>query len=151
MFRGILSGGTAILAHNGEAQGAPAQITATQDGVRINPLLDGLTYCQQGWHLIALSIVGDVASFDSKKALFADLAAADIQFRLDGSSVPLEMQRTAITRVNIPAFENAFGVNFGAFLPPGSLDLGQHELETTVVLAGFPAVTETINLFVVSC
>jgi hypothetical protein len=58
----------------------------------------------------------------------------DVQFELDG--VSLEVERTAISRLTHPnpAFiEEAFAVNFGAFMAPGSLSVGPHTIHTTII------------------
>ena len=52
---------------------------------------------------------------------------------LDG--VPLQTERTAIKKLQHPDpnfSENPlWAVTFGSFLPPGSLSLGSHEIQTT--------------------
>jgi hypothetical protein len=62
-------------------------------------------------------------------------------------------ERTAIKRLaqTDPAFiEEAFAVAFGAFLPPGALSVGAHELETIVIPPVFGEAFTT-PFTVVSC
>ena len=134
IFQAFFSGGSAIRAHNHLAEGVPGVPgETTPDGARIYPLLDDLEYCEQGWHVILLGAFGDPAFFGGNKELFDWLSAIDIRFVLDG--VPLQTERTAIKRIahTDPAFvEEAFVVGFGAFLPPGTLSVGTHELRTFI-------------------
>ena len=77
--------------------------------------------------MVSLGVFDDPAFFGGNEGLFDYLSAVDVQFVLDG--VPLPTERTAIKRVahTDPAFlEEAFGVGFGAFLPPGTLYVGTH-------------------------
>ena len=76
----------------------------------------------------------------------------DTQFVLDG--VPLETKRTAIKRIAHPdpAFiEEAFAVNFGAFLPPGTLSVGSHQVQTFIQDPVFGDFDFTIGFTVVPC
>jgi hypothetical protein len=134
IFQAFFTGGSAIRAHNHQASGVPGVPgETTPDGARIYPLLDDLQYCDDGWHVVLLGYFDDPAFYaGGNKELFDFLSAVDIRFALDG--VPLTTERTAIKRLahTDPAFvEEAFVVGFGAFLPPGSLSLGPHELLTT--------------------
>lgn len=133
IFQAFFTGGSAIRAHNHLASGVPGVPgETTPDGARIYPLLDDLQYCDQGWHVVLLGFFDDPAFYaGGNKELFELLSAVDIRFALDG--VPLTMERTAIKRLahTDPAFiVEAFVVGFGAFLPPGTLSLGTHELTT---------------------
>jgi hypothetical protein len=132
-FQAFFTGGSAIRAHNPRAEGAPGvPIEPPPDGARIYPGVENAVYCQAGWHVVLLGAFDDPAAFGGNKALFDFLSAADIQFVLD--AVPLQMKRTSIKRFPHPDptfSENPLmAVNFGAFLPPGSLSLGTHELKT---------------------
>ena len=84
--------------------------------------------------MIRLGIFDDPAFYGGNSGLFDYLAAVDIRFVLDG--VSLATERTAIKRLaQIPRefLADAFGVAFGAFLPPGALSLGQHTIHTTII------------------
>ena len=132
IFQAFFTGGSAIRAHNHLAEGVPGVPgETTPDGARIYPLLDDLVYCEAGWHVVVLGVFDDPAFFGGNRGLFDYLSAIDVRFELDG--VPLPTERTAIKRVahTDPAFiEKAFIVGFGAFLPPGTLSVGTHELHT---------------------
>ena len=134
VFQAFFPGGSAIRAHNHSAEGVPGTpVDTVPDGGRIYPGQDGLEYCAQGWHVIVLGLFDDPAFFGGNGQLFEYLAATDIRFVLDGT--PRETQRTAIKRFShpLPGFaEEAFAVNFGAFLPPGALSVGAHELQTFI-------------------
>jgi hypothetical protein len=154
VFQAFFSGGSAIRAHNHSAEGVPGvPVDTTPDGARIYPFLDGLEYCQQGWHVVLLGFFDDPAFYPGgNKELFAILSSADIRFVLDG--VPLETDRTAIKRFSHPdpAFaEDAFAVNFGAFLEPGSLSLGAHQLQTFVHDPVFGDFDFTTGFTAISC
>jgi hypothetical protein len=158
IFQAFLTGGFAIRAHDHLAEGVPAvPVDTTPDGARIYPLLDDLEYCEAGWHVVLLSFYDDPAIYPGgKKELFDLLSAVDIRFALDG--VPLPTERTAIKRVaQVPAFEEhafleeAFAVNFGAFLPPGALSVGMHELRTFVHDPVFGDMDFVTPFTVVSC
>jgi hypothetical protein len=125
VFQSNFTGGFAIRTHNFEAQGAPGgPAIPTPDSARIYPGEPDLEYCAQGWHVITLGVFSEVRQ---------SLAAEDEQFALDG--VSLQTERTAIKKLQhpFPDFsENPlWAVTFGTFLPPGSLSLGSHEIETT--------------------
>jgi len=136
IFQAFFTGGSAIRTHNHLAGGAPGVPgETTPDGARIYPLLNDLVYCEQGWHVILLGIFDDPAFYaGGNRELFDFLSAFDLRFVLDG--VPLETERTAIKRLahTDPAFvEEGFAVAFGAFLPPGALSVGAHELQTIII------------------
>jgi hypothetical protein len=151
VFEASLNAGLAIRAHNPDAHGAPGQLLATEEGVRIDPLADsGRRYCSNGWHVISLALFEQTSSFAGGKKELADLlAASEIRFVLDGRA--LEVQRTALKPVGFASVEDAFGVNFGAFLPPGSVSLGTHDLQWTVSPPGFEDSTATLSFIVISC
>ena len=154
IFQGFFTGGSAIRAHNHQASGVPGVPgETTPDGARIYPLLDDLQYCDDGWHVVLLGYFDDPAFYaGGNKELFDFLSAVDIRFALDG--VPLTTERTAIKRLahTDPAFvEEAFVVGFGAFLPPGSLSLGPHELLTTQHVPEFGDEEFVTPFTVISC
>jgi hypothetical protein len=125
VFQANFTGGFAIRTHNFEANGAPGgPAIPTPDSARIYPGEPDLEYCAQGWHVITLGEFSDVRQA---------LPLEDLQFALDG--VPLQTERTAIKKLQHPDpnfSENPlWAVTFGAFLPPGSLSLGSHEIQTT--------------------
>ena len=102
------------------------------DRGRIYPGESGLEYCQQGWHVITIGVFDDpTLSPGGNKEARKTLSAVDTQFALD--NVPLQTERTAIKKLQhpFPDFsENPlWAVTFGAFLAPGSLSLGDHEIE----------------------
>jgi hypothetical protein len=131
-FQAWFTGGSAIRAHNALAQGVPA---GRGDARIYAGAEEDLEYCQHGWHVIMAGVFDDPAFFaGGNKGLFDYLASVDIQFELDG--VSLETERTAIKRLTHPnpAFvDEAFAVNFGAFLSPGSLSVGPHTIHTTAI------------------
>lgn len=149
MFQAFDTGGSAIRAHNHLAEGVPAVL----DVARIYPGVDGAEYCAQGWHVILLGIFDDPALFpDGNKGLFDYLNTVDIRYVLDG--VPLETERTAIKRLTHPdpAFiADGFAVGFGAFLPPGALSVGSHELLTFISDPVFGDFDFPVGFTVVSC
>jgi hypothetical protein len=154
IFQAFFTGGSAIRAHNHDASGVPGvPAETTPNGARIYPLLDDLQYCDQGWHVVLLGFFDDPAFYaGGNKELFAFLSGVDVRFTLDG--VPLPTERTAIKRVahTDPAFiEEAFVVGFGAFLPPGSLSLGTHELSTFSHVPTFPDEELVTPFTVVAC
>ena len=120
-FQSFFTGGIAIRTHNFEANGAPGgPVIPTPDSARIYPGEPDLEYCAQGWHVIILGVFDD--------ELRQALSTVDIQFALDG--VPLQTERTAIKKLQLPDF--SWAVTFGAFLAPGSLSLGSHEIKTSI-------------------
>jgi hypothetical protein len=152
VFQAFFTGGSAIRAHNHLAEGVPGvPVDTTPDGARIYPGGDGLEYCEQGWHVVQLGYFDDPALFGGNQALFDFLSAVDIRFVLDGD--PLATERTAIKRFSDPgAFsEEAFAVGFGAFLPPGALSVGTHELRTFIHDPLFGDFDFTVAFTVVSC
>ena len=153
VFHAFFTGGSAIRAHNHAAGGvAGVPLDTTPDGARIYAGLDGLQYCQQGWHVALLGYFEDPALFGGNRELFDFLSAVDMRFVLDG--VPLETERTAIGRFSTPPaelVEQAFAVGFGAFLPPGALSVGTHQLQTFVHDPLFGDFDFTIGFDVVTC
>ena len=153
IFQAFFTGGAAIRAHNHLAEGVPGVPgETTPDGARIYPGLDDLEYCDQGWHVVLLGYFDDPAFFGGNQELFDYLSAVDIRFVLDG--VPLQTERTAIKRLTHfdPAFgEKAFAVGFGAFLAPGALSVGTHQLQTIIRDPVFGDFEFTTAFTVVSC
>ena len=154
-FEAFFTGGMSIRLSNPEAQGVPGvPIEPPLDSARIYPLLDGVVYCQQGWHVVMLGLFDDPNLYPGGKQELRDLLSAITdQFFLDG--VPLEMERTAIKRFQHPPpefSEDPFLVlTDGAFLAPGSLSLGTHELRTLVHDPVFGEFDDTVSFTVVSC
>jgi hypothetical protein len=132
VFEASFTGGGSIRAHNPLAEGVPGvPIEPTPDSVWIIPLsgVSGTEYCQEGWHVVTLGFFDDPALFPGgEQELRELLSAITVEFILDG--VPLETESTVIKRVQHPSFSEVplIGLNFGAFLPPGSLSLGLHTL-----------------------
>jgi hypothetical protein len=146
VFRAFWTGGLAIHAHNAQAQGVPAVL----DSARIYPGLDDLQYCAQGWHVILLGNFDDPALYGGNEGLFDYLSTTDIRFALDG--VPLATERGAITRLTNPTdVGEAFGVQFGAFLPPGSLTVGSHQIQTTGIDPVYGDFAFTTAFTVIAC
>ena len=81
------------------------------------------------------------------------LSAVDIQFALDG--VSLQTKRTAIKKLQhpFPDFsENPlWAVTFGAFLAPGSLSLGNHEIKSSTHHPEFGDEEFTTPFSVIAC
>ena len=152
-FQAFIAGGSAIRAHNPLAGGAPGvPADPPPDSARISPFADGAEYCD-GWHVVMVVGFGDPAAFAGGNAeLFEFLSEVEIQFVLDG--VPLDTVRTSIRRFPHPEpefFENPqMAVTFGAFMAPGELALGTHELRTSYHEPGFD-VEFTISFTVVTC
>ena len=135
IFQAFFTGGSAIRMHNHLADGVPGVPgETTPDGARIYPLLDDLVYCEGGWHVVLLGLFDDPAFYSGgNKELFDLLSAAEVRFALDG--VPLPTERTAVKRIahtDPEVIDEAFTVGFGAFLPPGALSVGPHELRTFI-------------------
>ena len=153
VFQAFFTGGSAIRAHNPSAEGVPGVPgETTPDGARIYPGLEGLEYCAPGWHVILLGLFDDPALFGGNKELFDYLSSVDLRFVLDG--VPLETKRTAIKRIAHPdpAFiDEAFVVGFGAFLPPGTLSVGTHQVQTIIHDPVFGDFDFTTGFTVVPC
>jgi hypothetical protein len=153
VFEAFFTGGSAIRAHNHLAEGVPGVPgDPTPGGARIYPGADGFEYCQQGWHVILLGYFDDPAFFGGNKELFDFLSAVDIRFVLDG--VPLETERTAIKRFSHPDptfSEQAFAVGFAAFLPPGALSLGTHQVQTIIHDPVFGDFDFTVGFTVIPC
>jgi hypothetical protein len=154
-FEAFFTGGASIRAHNPNAEGAPGvPVEPPLDSARIYPGLDDVEYCEQGWHVVMLGIFDDPAAYPGgKQQLVDDLSSVDMQFLIDG--VPLEMDRTAIKRIQHPPPDISevplIVLNFGAFLPPGSLSVGTHELRTIVHDPVFGDADFTITFSVVLC
>ena len=152
-FQAFLAGGSAIRAHNPLANGAPGvPVDPPRESARIYPAADGAVYCD-GWHVVMLAGFGDAAAFAGGNAeLFDFLSEVDIRFVLDG--LPLETERTSVRRFPHPEpefFENPqMAVTFGAFMAPGDLALGTHELRTSYHEPGFDF-EFTISFSVVAC
>jgi hypothetical protein len=100
------------------AGGAP-DATPTPNGVNIPAVLDDLTYCQAGWHLVSLSLVGGASAFPTAQEMQAYFEAWNVNFTIDG--VPQTMERTAIKKLLWPWPErnDHFGVTFDTYIPPG--------------------------------
>jgi hypothetical protein len=145
-FQSNFTGGFAIRTHNFEAQGAPGgPAIPTPDSARIYPGEPDLEYCAQGWHVITLGVFNDEVR--------QSLSTVDIQFALDG--VSLQTERTAVKKLQhpFPDFsENPlWAVTFGAFLAPGSLSLGNHEIETSIHNPVFGDEEFTTPFSVIAC
>jgi hypothetical protein len=154
-FEAFFTGGASIRVYNPEAEGAPGVPGEPPlDSARIYPLLDDVEYCEQGWHVVMLGLFDDPAAYPGgRKQLVDDLSAVDMQFLIDG--VPLEMDRTAIKRFQhpLPDFSEApfIVLTFGAFLPPGSLSVGTHELRVIIHDPIFGDADFTVSFSVVPC
>jgi hypothetical protein len=154
-FEAFYTGGASIRVYNPEAQGVPGvPIEPPLDSARIYPLLDGVEYCQDGWHVVMLGIFDDPTLYaGGQQELRDNLSQIEMQFFLDG--VSLETQSTAIKRFQhpLPEFSEVpfIVVNFGAFLPPGSLTLGTHELRTLAHDPVFGDFEITVEFTVVAC
>ena len=154
-FESFFTGGASIRVHNPEAQGVPGVPGEPPlDSARIYPLLDGVEYCQDGWHVVVLGTFDDPTFYEGGQHELRDLLSQiEMQFFVDG--VPLETQSTAIKRFQQPLpefYEFPLLVRtFGAFLPPGSLALGTHELRTLVDDPVFGDFELTVSFTVVPC
>ena len=143
-FQSFFTGGFAIRTHNFEANGAPGgPVIPTPDSARIYPGEPDLEYCAQGWHVIILGVFDDEVR--------QSLSTVDIQFALDGVSVQTE--RTAIKKFqHTDVVENPlWAATFGAFLAPGSLSLGSHEIKTSIHDPGFGDGEFTTAFSVIAC
>lgn len=139
---------------HGTPEGAPGEgiPPGSQEDVRILPIQrtsQSASFCASGWHVISLPILSLLEDYEDYNDLVADLSLIDIQFVWDG--LPLEEQRTAIKRYNHPIFDDAFGFNTGAFMPPGSLTVGTHTLTTTLVDPPEPPDTWSIEVIILPC
>lgn len=153
-FQAFFTGGSAIRAHNPLAEGGPGvPVDPPPGSARIYPGVEDAVYCEQGWHVVMVGAFDDPTAYPGgNKDLFAFLSAVTIQFFLDG--VPLEMEQTSIKRFPHPDpnfSENPLmAVNFGAFLQPGALSVGTHELQTIYHDLLFD-LEFTVGFTVVSC
>jgi hypothetical protein len=153
-FQAFFAGGSAIRAHNPLAEGVPGvPVDPPLDSARIYPGVEDAVYCSEGWHVVMVASFDDPALYPGGyQELFDFLSAVTIQFFLDG--VPLEMEATSIRRFPHPEpgfSENPLmAVTFGAFLEPGALSEGTHELRTVYHDPAFDF-EFTVSFTAVSC
>ena len=147
VFEAGFAGGAAIIVHSNSIHGAPAQIAPSATGPRITPLRP-FEYCGAGWHVIAVAGFAFATDFPGGKQEMADfMAGVSMHYLLDGHA--LETQRTALKpALGLP---DAFAVTFGAFLAPGTLTVGVHQLVTTVVASGEPDEVTQTEFTIVNC
>jgi hypothetical protein len=129
-----LTGGLVVIDHQIVVVGAPGQLD-----VRIHPFLPDAHYCVLDWHTIQLTIFVLEADYPSRQEAFEAISLSNTTFALDG--VPLPAEELAIKRVN-GSFGPAFGQTTGLLSPPGSVAVGDHVLQTTVIDQGVTAVFE---------
>jgi hypothetical protein len=120
--------GAYINALNGHL--TPAPVRGLQHG-RISSFGDSVN-CSTDWHYFGVTLLGD----GGHRAAAAFLATVAISFKVDGS--PL----AGTTRLPIKPFvgtgiKGQFGVSVGKLIPPGSMALGDHTLETVIAVPGF--------------
>jgi hypothetical protein len=147
-FQAFFTGGTAIRFHNPLAKGGPGVPFDAPDSARIFALFDNVAYCQEGWHLIVLGEFDDPSFYSSRNELRVYLSSLSVEFVLDG--VPLEVETTSVKELGF-APNPLMVVNFGAFLGPGALSLGTHELQTIFHDPVFGDDEITVSFTVVAC
>jgi hypothetical protein len=107
----------------------PAPVRGLQHG-RINPFTDS-TNCSTDWHYFGVTLLGD----GGHQAAAAFLATVTITFTVDG--VPTQTTRLPIKRFVGTGIAGQFGVSVGKLIPPGSIAVGDHTLETVIAVPGF--------------
>jgi hypothetical protein len=136
-------------------QGVPREILqsgGTED-VRIYSLAPDDAYCASGWHVISLNYIDAVDFYPGKEAMFASFNAVDESFQLDG--VPLASQRTAIkaspANLGPTGLHDVYWFGTGTLLPPGSLAVGTHQVQTTVIDPTYGNDIESAQFKVIAC
>jgi hypothetical protein len=108
----------------------PAPVRGLQHG-RINPFVDSVN-CSTDWHYFGVTLLGD----GGHQAAAAFLATVAISFQVDGT--PLAgTRRLPIKPFVGTGISGEFGVSVGKLIPPGSLALGNHTLETVISVQGY--------------
>jgi hypothetical protein len=148
-FEAFFTGGSAIRLHNPLAKGAPGVPFSAPDSARIFALFDNVAYCQEGWHVIVLSVFDDPSFYSSRNELRAYLSSLSQEFVLDG--VPLEVETTSVKEFPLFSLNPLMVVNFGAFLAPGALSLGTHELQSINHDPVFGDFELTVSFTAVAC
>jgi hypothetical protein len=152
-FEAFSTGGSAIRFHNPLAKGRPGVEPLSPDSARIFALFDNVAYCQEGWRVIVLGFFDDPSFYSSRNELRAYLSSLSMEFVLDG--VPLEVETTSVKEFPHPPPELSLNplmeVNFGAFLAPGALSLGTHELQTIFHDPVFGDDEVTVSFTAVAC
>jgi hypothetical protein len=153
IFEAFFTGGSAIRFHNPLAMGAPGVPFGAPDSARINAGFDNVVYCQEGWHVIEVGFFDDPSFYSSRNELRAYLSSLSTEFVLDG--VPLEVETTSVKEFPHPppqlSLNPLMAVNFGAFLAPGALSLGTHELHTIFHDPVFGDEEFTVSFTAVAC
>ena len=108
----------------------PAPVRGLQHG-RISSFGDSVN-CSTDWHYFGVTLLGE----GGHQAAAAFLGTVAISFKVDGT--PL----AGTTRLPIKPFvgtgiRGQFGVSVGKLIPPGSISLGDHTLETVIAVPGF--------------
>jgi hypothetical protein len=150
-FEAFFTGGSAIRFHNPLAKGGPGVPFGAPDSARIFSLFDNVAYCQEGWHVIVVGAFDDPSFYSSRNELRAYLSSLSTEFVLDG--VPLEVETTSVKELPFPgsSLNPLMVVNFGAFLAPGALSLGTHELQTIFHDPVFGDDELTVSFTAVAC
>lgn len=102
--------------------------------------------------MIGLVYGDDPAFFAGQHELFEYLKRVEIQFALDGQA--RETTRTAIKRFADPSrfgLDEAFVFHAGAFLPPATLAIGSHSLETSISDPIYGDDSWTVQFTVLDC
>ena len=147
IFQNGVTAGPALLVHNPDAAIAGVH----EDGARILAYADGLTYCDDGWHVVWIGLADTTEYWPDVNSLRDYVADLDVDFTLDGA--PLDVERTSVTAQN-PAFVlpyHGFAVGFGSMVEPGALATGSHELITHVSDPVYGDVDIEISFTVADC
>ena len=147
IFQNGVTAGPALLIHNPDAAIAGVH----EDGARILAYRDGLTYCDDGWHVVWMGLADTTEFWPDVNSLRAYVADLDVELTLDGA--PLDVERTSVTAQN-PAFAlpyHGFAVGFGSMVEPGALATGSHELVTHVTDPVYGDATIEISFTVADC
>jgi len=160
-FQAFFTGGLTVFTSNPLANGAPARGAGApfapppEDSARIYPLAEDASYCQGGWHVIMLGNFDDPSFYTSRSELLDYLMSVTMEFLLDGA--PLTVETTSVREFSHPLPEVFPDVDtmmvrtYGAFLAPGALSLGTHELRTIVHDPLFGDADWTVSFTAVAC
>lgn len=147
VFRASLTGGL----HNPGPGHGPGAWGYAVDGVRVDPFLDGVEYCVSGWHLVSIGVGDSLSAYPDRTALRDALAESRVEFTLDGVSLPVERTSVHPYPSTLALAGDLLALNAGAFLPPGSLAVGAHDLFTVIERPGVPPMVTAISFVGIDC
>lgn len=103
-------------------------------------LAEDLRVCTQDWRVLMFGwfVLG------THDQAVAERNLLDVSFAIDG--LPVDSQATAIQRLahpNFPITDPLWGWLYGSLIPPGSLSVGAHQLDTFLIFDGEGSLTVT--------